>query len=178
MEKATDNTLDIRRYWREIRRLRWVYILAFIAIVGLASILVVRSMKHCESSAMVLIEESTSDTGSGASKGGGLMGMMKMFSVGGFGSSSVDNEIFLIRSHDMAVRTVKALGLTSTYIERDGLKKHMLFPDSPVKATMPQSVLDTLSWPFLVRVEISPDRHISAKAMRGTPLPGAPLSTR
>lgn len=142
MEKATDNTLDIRRYWREMRRLRWVYILAFICIVGLASIYVVRSLKHCESTAMVLIEESTSDTGSGASKGGGLMGMMKMFSVGGFGSSSVDNEIFLIRSHDMAVRTVKALGLTSTYIERDGLKKHLLFPNSPVKATMPQSVLD------------------------------------
>lgn len=167
MEKATDNTLDIRRYWREMRRLRWVYILAFICIVGLASIYVVRSLKHCESTAMVLIEESTSDTGSGASKGGGLMGMMKMFSVGGFGSSSVDNEIFLIRSHDIAVRTVKALGLTSTYIERDGLKKHLLFPNSPVKATMPQSVLDTLAFPFLIRVEISPDQHVNAKTMRG-----------
>lgn len=93
--------------------------------------------------------------------------MMKMFSVGGFGSSSVDNEIFLIRSHDIAVRTVKALGLTSTYIERDGLKKHLLFPNSPVKATMPQSVLDTLAFPFLIRVEISPDQHVNAKTMRG-----------
>ena len=167
MEKNTENTLDFRRYLREIRRLWWVYALAFIGIVGLASIFLMRSLKHCESSALVLIEESTSDTSSGGSKGGGLMGMMKMFSVGGFGSSSVNNEIYLVGAHDMAVRTVKALGLTSTYIERDGLKKRVLFPETPIKATMPQAVLDTLPKAVRILVEITPDGKINAKTIKG-----------
>ncbi len=167
MEKNSDNSLDIRRYLREMRRLWWVYALVFAGIMGLAGFYFARSLKHCESSALVLIEESTSDTSSGASKGGGLLGMMKMFSVGGFGSSSVNNEIYLIGAHDMAVRTVKALGLTSTYIERDGLKKNLLFPKTPVKAMMPQSVLDTLSKAILVRVTVKPDGRIDAKAVKG-----------
>lgn len=167
MEKNSDNSLDIRRYLREMRRLWWVYALAFAGIMGLAGFYLARSLKHCESSALVLIEESTSDTSSGSSKGGGLMGMMKMFSVGGFGSSSVNNEVYLIDAHDMAVRTVKALGLTSMYIERDGLKKNLLFPDAPVKAMMPQSTLDTLSKAILVRVTVKPDGRVDAKAQKG-----------
>ncbi len=167
METTTDRSLDFRRYLREMRRLWWVYAIAFVVIMGTASLFLIRSLKHCESSATVLIEESTSDTSSGASKGGGLMGMMKMFSVGGFGSSSVNNEIYLISAHDMAVRTVQALGLTYTYIERDGLSKKLLYPNSPVIASLPSANLDTLKRAIMIRTVIKPDGRINAKAVKG-----------
>lgn len=168
MEKTTnDNSLDFRRYIREIKRLWWVYALALVAICGAAAIYLARSLKYNEASATILIEESTSDTSGSSSKGGGLLGMMKMFSVGGFGSSSVNNEVFLIGAHNMAVRTVKALGLTSTYIERDGLKKILLFPETPVTATMPAGVLDTLNVALMIRTHINADGRVSAKVVKG-----------
>jgi uncharacterized protein involved in exopolysaccharide biosynthesis len=167
METTTDRSLDFRRYTREVRRIWWIYAVAFVAIVGAASIFIIRSFKQSEAEATILIEESTSDTSSASSKGGGLMGMMKMFSVGGFGSSSVNNEIYLINSHDMAVRTVKALGLNTRYIDRSGLKKELLFPNSPIKASMPEGTLDTLKRGFMLKVVLKPNGHVNAKAVKG-----------
>ena len=115
---------------------------------------------------MMLIENSSTDSGSTSAKAGGLAGLVKMFSVGGFGSSSVNNEILLLNSLDLAERTVRATGLTTTYIERKGLSKSLLYPETPIRAALPAGVADTLRKSFMIRTELLPDGRVNATALR------------
>lgn len=114
---------------------------------------------------MMLIENSSTDSGSTSAKAGGLAGLVKMFSVGGFGSSSVNNEITLLKSLDLAERTVRAANLTTTYIERKGLSKSLLYPETPICASLAAGVADTLRQSFMIRTELLPDGRVNATAM-------------
>lgn len=167
MKPSTEsNTLDFRRYLREVKRLWWVYALTLAAFFALAIIFLSRSLPQNRADATMLIEASSTDTGSASSRAGGLAGMMRMFSVGGFGSSSVNNEILLLNSLDLAERTVRAAGLTTTYIERKGLSKSLLYPETPIRASMAAAVTDTLRKAFMIRTELLPDGRVNATAMR------------
>ncbi len=115
---------------------------------------------------MMLIENSSTDSGSTSAKAGGLAGLVKMFSVGGFGSSSVNNEITLLKSLDLAERTVRAANLTTTYIERKGLSKSLLYPETPICASLAAGVADTLRQSFMIRTELLPDGRVNATALR------------
>ncbi len=168
MKTSTEsNTLDFRRYLREVKRLWWVYALTLAALFALAIIYLSRSLPKNRADATMLIEASSTDTGaSAASRAGGLAGMMRMFSVGGFGSSSVNNEITLLKSLDLAERTVRAANLTTTYIERKGISKSLLYPETPIRAALPAGVADTLRKSFMIRTELLPDGRVNATAMR------------
>lgn len=167
MKTSTESsTLDFRRYLREVKRLWWVYALTLAAFFSLAIIFLSRSLPQNRADATMLIEASSTDTGSASSRAGGLAGMMRMFSVGGFGSSSVNNEILLLNSLDLAERTVRAAGLTTTYIERKGLSKSLLYPETPIRASMAAAVTDTLRKAFMIRTELLPDGRVNATAMR------------
>lgn len=168
MKTSTEsNTLDFRRYLREVKRLWWVYALTLAAFFSLAIIFLSRSLPQNRADATMLIEASSTDAGaSAASRAGGISGMMRMFSVGGFGSSSVNNEILLLNSLDLAERTVRATNLTSTYIERKGLSKSLLYPETPIRASMAAGVTDTLRKSFMIRTELLPDGRVNATAMR------------
>ena len=80
--------------------------------------------------------------------------MMRTFSVGGFGSASIDNEIEIVKSHDVMMRTVKTLGLNRTYLEKDGLKKEILYKTSPVMLEAPEEFFDSLSTGFQVNIHL------------------------
>lgn len=168
MKPSTEsNTLDFRRYLREVKRLWWVYALTLAAFFALAIIFLSRTLPQNRADATMLIEASSTDTGaSAASRAGGMAGMMRMFSVGGFGSSSVNNEIMLINSLDVAERTVRAANLTTMYIERKGISKSLLYPETPIRASMAAGVADTLRKSFMIRTELLPDGRVNATAMR------------
>lgn len=168
MKPSTEsNTLDFRRYLREVKRLWWVYALTLAAFFALAIIFLSRTLPQNRADATMLIEASSTDTGaSAASRAGGMAGMMRMFSVGGFGSSSVNNEITLLKSLDLAERTVRAADLTTIYIERKGLSKSLLYPETPIRAALPAAVTDTLRKSFMIRTELLPDGRVNATALR------------
>ena len=168
MKPSTEsNTLDFRRYLREVKRLWWVYALTLAAFFALAIIFLSRTLPQNRADATMLIEASSTDTGaSAASRAGGMAGMMRMFSVGGFGSSSVSNEITLLKSLDLAERTVRAADLTTIYIERKGLSKSLLYPETPIRAALPAAVTDTLRKSFMIRTELLPDGRVNATALR------------
>lgn len=166
MRPTAENTIDLRRFFREVRRLWWVYALSITALCAIALIYNNRSLRRHSADAMMLIENSSTDSGSTSAKAGGLAGLVKMFSVGGFGSSSVNNEILLLNSLDLAERTVRATGLTTTYIERKGLSKSLLYPETPIRAALPAGVADTLRKSFMIRTELLPDGRVNATALR------------
>lgn len=83
----TDNILDLRRLWRAIRQLRWVYVISMAGFITLAVAYWLVALPQYKASGMLLVEDSD------MSAGAGDMGqMMKTFSIGGFGGAAVDNE--------------------------------------------------------------------------------------
>lgn len=150
------NTLDLRRFFRSVRRLKWVYLVSFIFFMGLAATYCLIKQPQYEIRSALLIEDPTD--GGALSGAGGMASIMRTFSVGGFGGSSVNNELQLVNSHDVLINTAKALGLNRTYTLRDGLSKQMLFLDSPIAVEAPQEILDTLSRAMKIRVDIDGDK--------------------
>lgn len=173
------NTLDLRRFLRSVRKLKWVYAVSFLFFMGLAATYCIIKQPQYEIRSALLIEDSAD--GGGISGAGGMASLMRTFSVGGFGGSSVNNELQLVNSHDVLINTAKALGLNRNYILRDGLRKQMLFLDSPIAVEAPQEMLDTLTKGMKITVDINGDkadikvtrglfnRLLSEK--KGTPLP-------
>lgn len=147
---AEEKEIDIRRFLRGTKRMWWIFAISMIFFITVGIAYWVCSMPVFISNSTILIED---DSNSGG--GGGMMSLMKTFSIGGFGSSSVDNEIVLINSNDVFLRTVKELELNREYILRRGLAKEMLYKDTPIKLEAPQSMMDTLSKAMKIQVDIN-----------------------
>lgn len=136
-----NNEIDLRRFFRSARKLKWIYISSTIIFVGMAiAYACISRPKYVVRSSMI-IEDSNNDT---PQMGAGLTSMIRLFSIGGFGASSVDNELLLVNSYDLMLKTVKRLGLNVTYTRTNGLKKESLFNNSPIIAVAPHEMLDTL----------------------------------
>lgn len=154
--KTDNDHIDLRRFFRAVKRLKWIYLGCFILFMGLAAVYCVIKYPQYEVKATLLIEDSDSEGNFNGA--GGMANMMRTFSIGGFGGSSANNELQLINSHDVLLATAKALGLNRNYVERDGLSKRMLFLDSPIAVEAPQEMLDTLTAAMKIRVEIHGDK--------------------
>lgn len=153
------NEIDLRRIMRAIRSHRWIYLAGCAAIAALAIAFCFISQPRYESTATMLIEDSTSDP---AQKSNPMATMMRTFSIGGASTASVDNELLLVNTMDVMRRTVTALGLNTELFERDGLRKRLLFNDPPLKVTMAPGVLDTLTIPVRADLTLHPDGTVSA----------------
>jgi len=100
----------------------------------------------------MLIEEPANDVPQAST---GMTSLMRVFSIGSFGASSVENEKLLLSSYDIKLKVVKLLGLNRSYTYRKGLKKLMLAPDeAPVSVSAPQELFDTLSYNFNLKVKL------------------------
>lgn len=151
--KEYSNEIDMRRIIREIKTRRWLFIILFLLIFGLAVAYVARSESNYTAHSTLLIEDNSGDAQGG--RGGSMLQMMRIFSTGGFTSSSVDNEMLLISTVDVALRTVKRLNLNVNCIKKKGLTNHTLFEDAPISLTLDDECADTMKKAFNVRVEIT-----------------------
>lgn len=163
MEKY-NNELDFRRLIREIKRLKWVYVAAFVLLMSAGIVYYQRCMPEYTVMGKVLIEDSSENTPSAGA--GGVSAIMRSFSIGGFGSSSADNEIEIMQSNKLRMRVIKLLKLNRMYVERDGLKKKMLYFSTPVLVEPTPGMLDTLTSPLTIRLKIE-NNKVSAKAIQG-----------
>lgn len=143
MTQKMNNDLDFRRFWRACRWNWWLFALAAVICFGSAYIYGKIRMPVYSSQASVLIENS--DIGNplaamaSKSAAGGAAKML------GFGNSDVKNEKQLMFSNQNLIDVVHKTGLNITYVDRSGLTKKVLYPESPVEAQVGQAVLDTLS---------------------------------
>lgn len=159
-----DNTLDFRRFFRAARKFWWLYLMAFLFIMGAAVTYSIVRMPSYDTTATMLIEDSSDPS----SSSGGIAAMLgRSFSIGGFGNSSVNNEVYVLDSHDVVMATAKALGLNRTYILKDGLRKELLYPDSPILVEAPQEYFDTLSLGYNIYVKILSDGRTDIEFKQG-----------
>lgn len=166
----TESNINMRRLWHFTKRCKWIYLASIVFFTAAGIWLSVRSLSKYTIQGSILIgdEVSTETSAIGKSSGGGIAQMMKTFSVGGFGASTVDNEVYIIRSHDVMLRTVRAMGLSRTYIGKDSDgDKAMLYKNTPVRVEAPVEFFDTLQNSFTVKIWILDNGRVDIKATKG-----------
>lgn len=163
--KKKENAIDLRRFFRQAAGAKWLYAASLLLFGALTALYLVRAMPQYVVKGAMLVEDSSDE--SSAIKSGSLAMMMKTFSVGGFGASSVDNEAHLASSHDVMLRTVRTLSLNRLYIGSRGLHRELLFPSSPVRLEAPAGFFDTLTTSFKVRVNLLAGGKADIKVEKG-----------
>ena len=158
------NEIDLRRIMRAIRSRRWIYLAGCAAIASMAIAFCCITQPRYESTATMLIEDSSTDP---VQKSNPMAAMMRTFSIGGASAASVDNELLLVNTMDVMRRTVVALGLNTELSERNGLRKQLLFNDAPMKVTMKPAILDTLTIPVKAELTLHADGRLSASVKAG-----------
>lgn len=160
--KKADNVLDLRRLWRAVKQLRWVYVISMAGFIALAIAYWMVALPQYKASGMMLVE----DTDGGA-MAGDMGQMMKTFSVGGFGGAAVDNEMLIMSSHDVAMKVVKNLQLNRTYTARLDGDKVVLWGNSPIAVEAAPGYFDTLSVAMKVTVDILDNGNADIKVTKG-----------
>lgn len=156
----SDNTLDLRRPFREIRKNKWLIFASIILSALLAAYYWIHHMPEYNITSVMLIE-AEQDNGSGASmrRSGGISQMMRAFSIGGFGASSVDNERIITETRSVMLQTIKDLELNCTYIGHDGFKREILYGSRrPVIVEAPSELYDTLAVGLKMNIKLNGDK--------------------
>ncbi|MBO4955602.1 MAG: hypothetical protein J6C77_04290 [Muribaculaceae bacterium] len=159
------NTLDLRRYLSALKRTRWILIPVIVIFFALGVFLSVRSLPKYTILGSMLIGEIGYDT---ENRAGGMAQIMKTFSVGGFGASTVDNEVIIAGSYDVMLRTVERLNLNRSYFGKDKEgKKYQLYKDTPLRVEAPKEYFDTLSTPYSVKIKLLGEGKADIKVQSG-----------
>lgn len=157
----------MRRLFRAMGRMWWLYAAALAVFMGMAAIYASLRMPVWRAHSQMLIEDSTPDIGGKMSGSAGVVARMFSFG-GGLGSMSVTNETQLIGSHDLLLRTVKALDLNRVSIRHDGLSREALMADeTPVTVTMAPGAADTLGTTLTVGVKVHADGKADITVSKG-----------
>lgn len=158
----SENILDLRRFWRAVKQLRWIYVASVVGFLALAVAYWFVALPQYKASGELLVEDS--DMGGGA---GGMDQMMKTFSIGGFGGAAVDNEMLIMNSHDVAMRVVRNLQLNRTYTARLDGDKQVLWGNSPIAVEAAPGYFDTMRVALKVKVDILDSGKVDVKVTKG-----------
>lgn len=160
-----ESKIDMRRFWRAVKQWKWVMLAVIILFTAIGAWISFRGLPKYELKGQMLIGEIGYDQ---ENRSGGISQMMKTFSVGGFSASTVDNEVIILDSHDVAVRTVRTLGLNRSYTakNREG-KKAMLYKNTPVKVEAPVEYFDTLTSSYNIEISLADDGKADVEVTEG-----------
>ncbi|MGM9804674.1 MAG: GumC family protein [Muribaculaceae bacterium] len=162
-----NDSIDLRKYIATAKRGWYWYATSLVIFLALAIFYHFYHMDQYMTHAQILIEEDEDSGGASSAMSGGMASLMRSFSIGGFGSASVDNELLIFQSHNMLVRLVQDLKLNYTYIERQGIKKQNLYDESPIMITAKQEMLDTLRIGMIFNVHLKADGKADVEVVKG-----------
>lgn len=163
--QTEESTIDLRRFWRAAHQWRWLLIAGTLLLTIAGTWFGFSRLTKYEISAGLLIGDNSSDSDSRA---GSVQQMMRTFSVGGFAGTGVNNELVILASHDVMLRTVRALDLNRTYIGKnyEG-DKYRFYKDMPVRVEAPAEQFDTLSTGFNIKITFKEGGKADVKATKG-----------
>lgn len=140
----------------------WLFALSFIFCFGILFLYLRKTLPtYIVSSTVLVDDQSLSFAGIGNPKGNSMLK-----SVMGGGDVNVFNEIEILGSESLAVKTVDALDINCRYYEKTGfLKKKDHYGTSPIIVEAPKELFDTLSvtLPFKIKVYANGKADITVK---------------
>ncbi len=130
----------------------WVFAVCILGCVVFAGVVSVLQTPKSQVTAQLMLKD---DTGAGSSMM--LAGQIaRSFSLGDMfgGSSSTDNETFVLSSHAVMIGAVKDLDLNILYFQRKwGIKWLPMYTNSPIRLIAPDQMSDTLAIPLTFNVK-------------------------
>lgn len=165
MQQQEENTLDLRRFWRAARQWRWLLISGALFVISAGIWLAVRAIPNYDVHALLLVGDNSSDKDASA---GSVSQMMRSFSVGGFSATAVNNEVLILSSYDVMLRTVRAMDLNRVYIatDRNG-DRSRLWKETPIRIEAPAEHFDTLSTAIDIKIKLKETGKVDIKATKG-----------
>lgn len=156
--------LDLTREITALKKGKKLYIFSFILAVALSLFYAIFSSPVYHNEAIIMIEKE-----SGSSGLQGMLGsqMSNLFSLSGLGSSTLDDELVILRSHECFKQAVANLGTNRMYTERQGLHKASLYGKSPVIVEASKAFFDTLSTSLKVSIELTGNSSAKVKVSNG-----------
>lgn len=156
--------LDLTREIAALKKGKKLYIISFSLALLLTIFYALFSSPVYHNEAVIMIEKE-----SGPSGLQGLMGtqVSNLFSLSGLGSSTMDDELVILRSHDCYKQAVSNLGTNRMYTERQGLHKASLYGKSPVIVEASKTFFDTLSTSLKVTIELTGKASAKVRVSKG-----------
>ncbi len=156
--------LDLSKEITALKKGKKLYIFSISCAFVLALFYAIFSSPIYHNEAVIMIEKE-----GGASPLQGLTGSHKsnIFSLSGLGSSTMDDELVILRSHDCYKQAVSNLGTNRMYTERQGLHKNSLYGKSPVIVEASKSFFDTLSTSLKLTIELTGNASAKVKVSKG-----------
>ena len=129
-----DSSLKLRDIWELIWVYKWWYVVSMAVCLVLAALYLYRTPSVYQRSAKVIISEDGQDA---------AMRDLASFAsaaTGGGSSENVNNEVEAFASPDLMQTVVERLGLQTTYVEHQPLRKVELYKDTPVELTVLEGI--------------------------------------
>ncbi len=166
MANINDDMIDLRRYINAIKKHKWLFVATFVVVMAAGVFFAfTREPKYDLYSSMLIESE---DSGAGSMAAGMLGSMAKTFAFGGFGGTSVDNELVVAKSHAVLVNTIKKLGLNRQYFLKEGfLRKKSLYKDSPVLVVTDEHYFDTARTTLQFKIKLNKNGSADIKVIKG-----------
>lgn len=158
--------LDLTKEIEALRKGKLLYIISFVCAFALALFYAVFSSPVYHNEAVIMIEK---EAGSSGLQGllGGSSQMANLFSLSGLGSSTMDDELVILRSHDCYKHAISNLGTNRMYTERVGLHKLSLYGKSPVLVEAPKAFFDTISTSLKFTITLTGNASAKVKVSKG-----------
>lgn len=159
--------IDITAIWNKYKSFWWVFLISIIGCVGLSLFYLMIKSPVFLSKTMVMVNQEEEEN---AGAVGGFGQLMSSFSLGGGNNSNVEDEMLKMTSHTNMITVVKHLELNKTYWSKPGLfkRKEWYHGNSPVRISIPDAVLDTISVSTKFKINFSADgKSISIKVKQG-----------
>ncbi len=145
-----------RRYW-------WLFVLSAVACLSLAVLYLKVKKPVYQIQASVLINDNDAGMPTSASKNNAFLKSLSFGSGGG-----VEDEIVVMGSQQLRMEMVKRLRLNRTYIERVSLLKRVdHYGDSPIEVDAPETLFDTLSTAFTIKMKVDRTGRATLTAKEG-----------
>ncbi|MBQ1185733.1 MAG: hypothetical protein IIX55_08515, partial [Muribaculaceae bacterium] len=162
-----EEMIDLTAIWNKYKPFWWVFLISIIGCVGLSLLYLKIKSPVFLSKTLVMVNQEEEE---GAGAVGGLGALMSSFSLGGGSGSNVEDEMYKMTSHTNMVAVIKHLELNKNYWSKPGIfdRKVWYYGNSPVRISIPDAVLDTISVSTKFKIDFPADgKEISIKVKQG-----------
>lgn len=160
INKSQPVAIDVQAIIARYKRYWWLFAASLVTCITLAVLyLQIKKPVYLVASS-VLVTQDNNSSGAGAA-------ILRSMSLGG-GGSRVDDEVYVMASHDLCCQMIAKLGLNRQYAERKSFfDRPEYYGDSPITIDAPDQLFDTLSVSMSFKVKIAADGRADVAVKKG-----------
>lgn len=146
------DVIDFGAILRNYLRHWWWFAIALALCVGAATFYLKKKSPLYLMSGMLMVNQQEDG---GISQGGAMSALMSSMGFGSTTGANPENEQIKLTSRSLLIKVIKNLDLNTSYWQDNGFWKRRVnyYKDEPVKVSIPEQIVDTLSVSTMFRLE-------------------------